>query len=307
MSVSVSMKRVFITGISGFLGACVARFFLENAWHVFGACRSHVFERLPQVSYFSGDPSLSFFRGVLDSVQPEVIIHCAGSASVPGSMRNPLKDFVGGPLLTSQLLEATRMNCSSARFIFLSSAAVYGNPQLLPVEETTLTSPLSPYGFHKLQSEILCEEYSSVFGVDIVIARIFSAYGLGLQRQVVWDICRAVAHNLPLRFQGTGTESRDFIHGKDVAAALFQMATVRSLPFRTFNIATGRETTIRKIAEMALAAFASHRTVEFDGIVPVGTPCRWRADMSRLKSLGFQHATSLEEGLGEIVQHLRQA
>jgi UDP-glucose 4-epimerase len=74
-------------------------------------------------------------------------------------------------------------------FLLLSSAAVYGNPQTLPVGEDQPVAPLSPYGFHKRQAELLVEEFARIYGLKGAVARIFSAYGPGLRRQVIWDIC----------------------------------------------------------------------------------------------------------------------
>src|SRR5438552_189686 len=79
---------------------------------------------------------------------------------------------------------------------------------------------LSPYGYHKRQAELICEEFSRVYALPTAVARIFSAYGPGLRRQVVWDICEKALATGKLELRGTGAESRDFIHAADIARGL---------------------------------------------------------------------------------------
>ncbi len=131
------------------------------------------------------DPRL---EQLLTSWKPDVCIHAAGRASVPQSMADPASDYSDGPALTLAVLDALRRCVPDCAFVLLSSAAVYGNPPILPVNEEQAPNPISAYGYHKWQSEILCQEFASLFGIRAISVRLFSVYGAGLRRQVMWDL-----------------------------------------------------------------------------------------------------------------------
>lgn len=290
---------VLITGVAGFLGRYVARHFFEQGWAVVGIDTSPP-ENTPLAnlrSYFRLQLPDSELGKLLKEHSPHACIHCAGRASVGLSVADPAADFYSNTVLTLELLNSLRLNAPECRFITLSSAAVYGNPQSLPVSETQSTAPLSPYGFHKLQGEQLCLEFAKVYGLPTASARIFSAYGPGLRRQVMWDIChKAVIQNL-VTLQGTGRESRDFIHALDIASALYLIVTKAPMQGESYNLATGREVTVAELAKYILAVLEYEGTLEFDGVIPAGNPLNWHADISKLQHLGFRPQISLERGV----------
>ncbi|MHA3771977.1 NAD-dependent epimerase/dehydratase family protein [Verrucomicrobiota bacterium sgz303538] len=292
-------RTVLITGVAGFLGRTVAREFSRAGWHVLGVddsapenaslptgARYHR-ARLPH-------PSLA---ELIRETSPQACVHCAGRASVPLSLQDPAADFNGNTALTFELLNTLRQHAPQCRFLFLSSAAVYGNPATLPVCETHPTAPLSPYGYHKLQSELLCEEFTCVYGLPTAAVRIFSAYGPGLRRQVIWDICAKLLNGGDLRLYGTGRESRDFIHAVDVAKALVLLAERAPCDGERYNLASGQEVTIAELFNQLALALDRPAQPIFDGQTRAGDPLNWRADVGRLQTLGFQPSVSLDHGL----------
>ena len=216
------MKAVIITGAGGFLGIFTARHLASVGWKVIGVGdKTPPPDLLPLFSRFCQWPLPDCrFSDLVREIRPELCVHCAGYASVPGSFLNPEEDFTFGPSLTFNLLEQFRRYSPLTSFIFLSSAAVYGNPKTLPINEHLDLQPTSPYGYHKMMAETICEEYAILFGIRTAILRIFSAYGSGLRRQVVWDICKNMTQCQELVLQGTGKESRDFVHAFDIALAI---------------------------------------------------------------------------------------
>ena len=94
-----------------------------------------------------------------------------------------------------KILVAIRDRNSSCKFINFSSAAVYGNPKFLPITENSVCKPLFPYGFHKLQSELLLTEYYNFFGLKTCSLRVFSAYGPLLKKQLFWDLYQKAIQN----------------------------------------------------------------------------------------------------------------
>jgi UDP-glucose 4-epimerase len=292
-------QRVLITGIGGFLGGYVAAECARRGWQVFGL-DAMAARRLPEgVIFRQGQLPGPEIVESLREWQPTALIHCAGRASVPQSFADPGGDFQHGVVLTFSMLEALRRHAPGCRFVLLSSAAVYGDPESLPVCETSRVRPLSPYGYHKRQCELLVEEYAALHGIRGVSARVFSAYGPGLRRQVVWDICSRSLREGRLALKGTGCESRDFIHAADVASALVCLIERADARGETINVAAGRETTIAELASLLLEYLRLPFAPEFDGVLPGGDPANWRADIARLSALGFKPSVSLEAGLAE--------
>ena len=290
---------ILITGVAGFLGRYIARHFHRKGCVVIGTDNSTP-ENAPTENLSSyhqmrlPDPA---FGQLLEAVKPTILVHCAGRAAVALSVENPHSDFYSNAVVTFEILDAVRQYAPSCRTVFLSSAAVYGNPEQLPIVERCTPAPVSPYGFHKLQSEQLCAEFSKVYKLKTASVRIFSAYGPGLRRQVIWDICQKAILQDSLILQGTGEESRDFIHALDIANAIDCITSSAEMNGEFYNLATGEEVKIRSLVELVLESLEIEKQPEFNGIVPIGVPLNWRADISRLRSLGFAPTISFDQGI----------
>lgn len=297
--VNASIQTVLVTGVAGFIGRYVARYFAAQGWSVVGTDsappENSPLENLVEYQRFHLPDAA--FNQLIKKYSPQVFIHCAGRASVGLSVTDPSADFYSNTALTLEALNSLRLYAPKCRFIFLSSAAVYGNPKVLPVNEEQTTIPLSPYGFHKLQGEQLCLEFFKVYGLPTASARIFSAYGPGLRRQVMWDICHKAMIEQSVTLQGTGKESRDFIHALDIAKALLLIATSSPMQGEAYNLATGREVNICELSTLLLDTLEYNGTSQFDGVVPVGNPLNWKADISKLRSIGFSPSVSIEKGV----------
>lgn len=303
---SALVKSVLVTGAAGFLGRYVARHFAREGWRVVG-----IDERTPENAELgAGDyrqillPGQAFVELVC-SAAPQVCVHCAGRAAVGLSLEDPAADYRGNTTMVFEVLDTLRRHAPACRFVLLSSAAVYGNPASLPVAEEHAVAPLSPYGYHKRQAELLCEEFARLYQLPTVCARIFSAYGPGLRRQVMWDICHRALSLGQLSLRGTGAESRDFIHATDIARALHLLATVAPAAGEIYNVASGREVTIADLAAQLLAALPSKVQPAFDGMASPGNPLNWRADTTKIAKLGFTPSVPLQAGLVAVATWCR--
>lgn len=297
------MNRILITGVAGFIGRALAGHFARRGSIIYGVDRVHA-ENAPLADlagYIQSDLPSSQFEEFLEQSQPDVILHCAGRASVACAMDDPRSDYTDGPALTFSLLDSVRRIQPRCTFVHLSSAAVYGNPRGLPISEQHEVHPISSYGFHKWQSEILCLEFASLWGMKTVSTRIFSAYGPGLRRQVLWDISSKVLTQPEVCLQGTGQESRDFIHSQDIACGIECILQNGSLCGEPYNLASGEETTISDIANMILSNLHSSASIAFSGQIPAGVPSNWRADISAISQLGFRPQTKLQDGIAAYV------
>lgn len=299
---------ILITGASGFLGTWISSTAHKQESELIGV--DVVAPPQPKLfSNFASDKcEQTDFESLVGSRKVRAVFHLAGGASVPDSMDNPRRDFEsllpGTIALLSYLIRYQR----DAHLVFYSSAAVYGNPASLPIAEGAKVKPVSPYGIHKAATEFIIEHYAGLFGLRSSLLRVFSAYGEGLRKQVVWDICQrmSVAQRQgeeTISLHGTGTETRDFIHGADVArAALFIAEHPPKSGAQVVNVASGQETSIAALAECVARELNSDVKIRFNGLTRAGDPVNWRADISKLAALGFSPKVSFPEGIARCVQ-----
>lgn len=235
----------------------------------------------------------------LTEIKPTILIHCAGSSSISESVEDPLTDFQKNVGITAYVLDVIRRVAPNCKFITLSSAAVYGNPLNLPVAESAQCSPISPYGVHKLIAENLIENYSRLYGISYAILRVFSAYGTGLKKQVIYDLCKKITNTKSdyIDVIGTGSESRDFIHVYDICRAIEIVA--HNDITGTLNLGSGTQTTVLELVSLLRKHFNSSKPIRFTGHIRSGDPHNWQADISEFTRLGFMNITPLEVGLRE--------
>lgn len=300
-------QTILVTGAAGFIGNYVCREFFQAGWRVIGTdCSNEENAPLDSVhQYIQLELPTQHLVKTIAEEQPSVCVHCAGRASVAFSMRQPHKDFLTNTVLTYELLDSIRWHAPKCSFIFLSSAAVYGAPKQNPISESCQPEPISPYGYHKWQSELICQEFAQVHDVKTASMRVFSAYGPGLRRQVIWDLCRKAFSEREVILQGTGIESRDFIHGRDIARAVVAIASEAPMEGESYNVAGGEETTIRDLAKWILNSVGIKKKIQFEGHLPKGTPSQWRADINKLNALGYKSGVAFQDGVKEFVQWSR--
>src|SRR4051812_38158698 len=219
------MKTMLVTGAYGFVGRHVARAASRAGYAVSGIGHG-TWTREEARAWGLQDwrtddvtlESLLTYGGT-----PDVICHCAGSGSVGFSMTHPQQDFSRTVVGTLAVLEFIRQSSPQTRMVLPSSAGVYGHCETMPISIDTPLRPTSPYGFHKKMAEELCQSYARNFDVRCAIVRLFSVYGVGLRKQLLWDACQKISGN-ELEFFGTGKETRDWIHVDDAAALLILAA-----------------------------------------------------------------------------------
>lgn len=297
-----------ITGAGGFLGGYAARAFAAAGWSCVGVGRSDPYGQATLYSSFhlSDLENSDRVAALVERYEAGIVLHCAGPASVAASMARPQADLRDHITPIGNVLEGIRLAGGRTRFILISSAAVYGNPASLPVAEDAPARPVSPYGFHKLMQETLTDEYHSVFGIPAVKARLFSTFGEGLRKLAVWEIARrAIGGDFTVH--GTGEEIRDYLHAKTVGEALVTIA--RNAPFsgEAINVASGRGTSVRELAELIFETLAIDARPRFSGIAPREKPTAWIADVGRLASLGFRTADDQQALLRRTIEWIRQA
>lgn len=298
------MKKVLIVGSKGFIGQHAYRTFQQDPAYQCWGC--DVVAEYNDPHYFLIDSSNSDFNEIFETQAFDFCLNCSGAASVPDSLKHPLRDFSLNTYNVVKLLEAIRKHAPHCRFINLSSAAVYGNPVSLPVVESSAGTPVSPYGQHKLMAEMLCQEYYQYFGVLTCSVRIFSAYGPGLRKQILWDVFQKSKQSDSIVLFGTGQESRDFVFISDIIRALVLVMEHGDFTGQAYNLASGIETTVREVVLELLQSLGHSGEIQFSGAGRSGDPVNWRADISRLARLGFVPTVSIQKGVQHYVKWLKE-
>lgn len=221
------MGNVLVTGASGFIGSKLLEYFYKKGYNTIGWDKNNVIQKTNIICFDLCNKS-DIIRQ-LNEFCPDIIIHCAGNADVTKSVQNPETDYQGNVTITHNLLFGMHyLKMYNTCCVFLSSAGVYGNPTELPISEETELNPLSPYAVHKVMCEELCRYFVNNYGMNIKIARIFSAYGPGLRKQIFWDMYNKAKDFGSLNMFGSGNESRDYIYIDDLIHALYLLATKKS-------------------------------------------------------------------------------
>src|SRR3954465_11743285 len=233
------LMTVLVTGGAGYIGSHMVLALAEagESVVVIDNLSTGFSTALPEgVPLFIGDASdENLVEGVIAAHGVESIVHFAGSVVVPDSMRDPLGYYRNNTMTTRSLLKVA-VKCNVKRFIFSSTAAVYGNPDQVPVPEHAPTRPLSPYGSSKLMTEIMLHDAASAHGMDYVVLRYFNVAGadpkariglatVGATHLLKIAVEAATGQRAKIDVFGTdyptpdGSCIRDFIHVTDLAQA----------------------------------------------------------------------------------------
>jgi UDP-glucose 4-epimerase len=294
--------NILVIGSKGFIGTHVFNYFSSkadvNCWGC-GVSVDYVSEK-----YFQVDATNSDFNEIFETVKFDVCINCSGAASVPASLQNPVRDFSLNTYNVVRMLEAIRKHSAACKFVNLSSAAVYGGVESLPVHESSPCNPISPYGHHKLYAEMICKEFTTYFGLKTCSLRIFSAYGPGLKKQLLWDIYQKSLLGPEVVLFGTGKETRDYIYIDDIVTGINAVIDHCEFNANVYNVASGMETTVDEIAKTLLKSLGYMGQIKYMQTERTGDPRNWQADITQLKSLGFTPKIDINSGINKLVTWL---
>lgn len=291
--------NTLIIGSKGFIGSHVLNYFKSTSLPFIGC---DIVTEYDDENYIQIDATNSDFHDIFKNNEIIHCINCSGAASVPLSLENPLKDFNLNTLNVFKILDAIRQYQPNCKFINLSSAAIYGNPDELPIKENSNAKPVSPYGLHKMQAEQICLEFHQFYQIKSCSLRIFSAYGEGLKKQLLWDLFQKFKNNEIIELFGTGHETRDFIYIDDIVQAIVCCVNNADFVGETINIANGEELSIKTIATLFNNEFGANKNIIFNNQTKKGDPLNWKADISKLQKLEYKKTVSIEEGIKNYIE-----
>jgi UDP-glucose 4-epimerase len=304
---------VWVTGARGFIGRHVARAFAHEGHEVLGLGHGAWTEAEHRAwgvaQWHNGEvthanlDTLAAAAGV-----PAVVVHLAGGSAVGPSFAQPAEDFHRSVAAVATLAEWLRLHAPASRLVMASSAAVYGAGHAGPIDESAACAPFSPYGFHKRMAELVLESYARNFGLRVALVRLFSVYGPGLHKQLLWDACTRLAAGVPvLELGGTGDELRDWLHVDDAARLLMRAAERAASEPWLVNGGTGVATPVRDIVRALTQALEPRVLLRFNGRSRSGDPASLVADTGRLQAVGFVPQCGWPDGVAAYAGWFRNA
>lgn len=291
-------KNVLITGGAGFIGSHLADLLIEKNYNVFivDNLTSGFKENInPKAHFYNMDINSPDLEKVFEENKINYIFHLAAQANVSFSTKFPEIDATENILGSINILKLAK-KYGIKKFIPASTAAVYGVPKQLPVDEEHETTCLSFYGI----SKITMEKYTQLFGVDYIIFRFANVYGprqsaLG-EAGVVAIFADKMQKNQDIIIHGDGEQTRDFVYVADIARTC--LAAIESnVKNEIINVSTNSAITINKLYEIMSSKYnyqkpSGHDEERFGDIkhsVLDNSKC--------IKLLGVKPETSIEDGL----------
>ncbi len=286
------MKSVLITGAAGFIGGALAEHFSLQGAEVFvDAERGH------SASSTRWPLTEASLLQAMGGATPDVIFHAAGSGTVGKVAAQPALELPANLGAMLSVLQFAQHHAPAARVVLLSSAALYGNAPATLQSESDQRAPASLYGLAKSQAEQLAAYYADQLGVQTTAVRLFSVYGLGLRKQLLWDAMLKFRQGRS-DFFGTGQEQRDWIHINDVCSFMTSLLARPALScFDVFNCAGGQAASTAQVLTH-LAATAGAAAPQFNGQARAGDPLCLLADCSKAqRDLGWRAQVAWQDGV----------
>ncbi len=305
-------EKILVTGGAGFIGSWTVELLVREGYRVVvldnfsTGSLGNLARVLDRIKVVKGDiRNHVLLDEIIKRYEIDSIIHLAALVSVEEATRNPgeaVRINVNG---THNVLETARKH-DLERIVYASSAAVYGDPKYLPIDEDHPLNPKNIYGATKLGGEALVNAYHDNYGLSTISLRYFNVYGprmrSGPYAGVIMSFIQRILQGKPPVIYGDGHQTRDFIYVEDVAAA--NLLALRSKTTGSYNVGTGREVSIRELLRIICEEIGRDIKPAYAEPRP-GDIRRSVASINRSATdLGFKPRTSLRQGLKNTISYL---
>jgi UDP-glucuronate 4-epimerase len=310
--------RYVVTGAAGFIGSTLCDALLSEGHEVTGVDSfTDYYPRSLKEANLQVAKGDSGFRLLeidladadLDSVVrgTDGVFHLAAQPGVRESWGSEFAIYARDCIVATQrLLEACRA-ADVPRLVYASSSSVYGNAARLPVDETAVPRPISPYGIAKHAGEQLCSAYETGFGLPVVMIRYFTVYGPRQRPDMAFHrFIKSALTGAPIPVYGDGSQSRDFTYVDDAVAGT--VAAMRlGAPGRIYNLGGGSRRTVREVLDTIRGITGEHLNLQ--SLSPqLGDVRDTEADISRARTeIGFVAQTDVATGLARQVAWMTEA
>lgn len=316
------MKKVFITGITGFAGSFLAEYLVKKGFDVSGTYLSD--ESIANVEPVKSKLKLhkidlqnkeETVKKVTEE-KPELIFHLAALSSASASFENP-SEFISNNIAAQvNLFEAVRVAKINPRILAVSSAEVYGDvdPKDLPIDENTPMRPVNPYAVSKVAQDFLGLQYFLSYKIPIIRVRPFNHIGPRQSPQfVVASFAKKIADiekgkMEPVLKVGNLEARRDFTDVKDMVEA-YSRILEKGEPGEVYNIGFGKSYKIEDILNRLLSLSEKKITVEKDPSLmrPIDVPDLVCDNSKIKKATGWEPATPIDETLKATLEYWRKS
>ena len=296
--------NILVTGAAGFLGRHLCRNLLAAG---------HQVKALDLLQNPDMETSIADVRDAAamerEIKDVDVVFHLAALIEAGESVKNP-QDFIDTNISGSlNVLEAMRKN-NVTTMIFSSTAAVYGEPQEIPITEDSRTLPINPYGMTKLALEALLSSYVATHNMTGIALRYFNLYGTGEHHQpethAIPRFIKQVHTGEEVTVWGSGEHQRDYIHVKDIVDAHLKALTLaKDQPnkYHYFNLSTEKPSSVLEIVQLIEKVMLKKASIKHFPERP-GDPLVLYASAAKAREqLGWSSQVTLEEGLAETVAY----
>lgn len=302
--------KVLVTGGAGFIGSHIVDLLISEG-HEVAVIDSLVHGKMenlnPAAQFHHMDIRDKDVRKVFETFRPEVLIHEAAQIKVPNSIKDPIYDADVNILGTLNLLEACK-DFKVRKVIYPATAAMFSEPQYLPIDELHPLSMMSGYGVSKHVVEHYLEVYSKLYGIDYTVFRYANVYG---PRQdstgeggVVAIFCETMIKGIIPEIFGDGTQTRDFIYVKDVAKA--NVVAIHALDNSIYNCCTGVEVSVNELYR-SIAGNLSFDHEPIQKAPREGDIYRTFMTYKKLNdAIGWAPSYNLENGVAETLDFYRK-
>lgn len=258
-------KNILVTGGAGFIGShLVDELAPENKVividNLFSGALSNLEKSKGRVNFIEGDiRDKTLIEDVVTKV--DFVFHLAADVGNVRSIEDPFTNMDVNVRGTLNLLQAC-LRSNIKRFVFSSSAAIYGEAEYLPISEAHPLNPESPYAVSKLAAEKYVVAFYKMHNLPVTCLRYFNVYGPRQESSEYGNVTPIFLHRIeegkPLIIFGDGEQTRDFVFVKDIVKANILAATEPQAIGETFNIATGKQTSINKLADLIKQAIGKN-------------------------------------------------
>ena len=309
----IKKNNVLITGGAGFIGSSLANVLLpQNKVTVIDNLSMGDFNNLHESANLTkilGDVTdKKLLTKVFEENDFDYIFHLAAIASVADSVARPYETHQVNFDSTMTILEILRQNKKSLkRFVFSSSAAVYGDEPTLPKTEESTIRPLTPYAIDKFASEKMVMIYYNLYNIPASATRFFNVYGPNQNPNSPYSgfisiLVNRLRENTDLTIFGDGEQSRDFVYIEDVIQALLLIATSNQSLGEVYNVGTGIKNTINDLTKFAQKFANKELSIKYDA-ARQGDIKDSLSDVSKLESIGYKPNFDLANGMKKYLNY----
>jgi UDP-glucose 4-epimerase len=309
MILTDSIRKVFVTGGAGFIGAHLVNTILDttdSTVTVFDnfsiGQRFHFGERMSDARLTIIEADAQDQDKLIQSIQGhDIVYHFAANSDIARAQQEPAIDFLNGTLLTHNVLEAMRIT-GVKRIAFTSGSGVYGEVGSTPVPENyDRMLPISTYGACKLASEALISAYSFMFDITGTVFRFANVVGPNQTHGVAYDFIQRLAQDpTQLKIFGDGTQSKPYIHIDDILKAFFLIEKTQASGYDVLNVGSQDHLTVHEIADIVCERMGLSN-VKY---LFTGGSRGWKADVpvyrlntNKIRACGWQNTRNSREAV----------